>query len=239
MDAAEPYFEQQSRVTVQELLDALEGIAKDTEDDPVVEAEYQAFVKRHQLPHSDALRRDFVRVRLAFEATRDGGFWHLRWKITNRKPNSEMIWSQWRSRSKPPKVGSDDPSAVAECDELSALFAFVARGLGVDHIGLFWPQWNHVVAVWTVTHDDGTRTRVVVPTSQIFLDPDATLGTDQFNPYKQKRIYTYKRRDAKASTTIPAELARFFVEQTRRHATLSSAKLQELRNARSALLGGS
>ena len=100
---------------------------------------------------------------------------------------------------------------MAECDELSALFAFLVRRLGVKQVGLFWPVWNHVVAVWTIADD----VRIVVPTSQIFIGADESLGTDAFDPWKQKTIYAYGRRDVKPQHRINAALARFFVQQAR------------------------
>ena len=112
------------------------------------------------------------------------------------------------------------------------MFAFVARKLGVRHIGLFWPQWNHVVAVWTVQSEDGSPVRIVVPTSQIFLTDEDSLGTTGFDPWTQKTIYEYRRRDVKDSHRIDAELARFFVEQAQRYATLPQLELQRLRNQR-------
>jgi hypothetical protein len=231
-----PLFAEMQRVPVSALWTELEAIARDMERNTVIADEYAELVHTHALEDTPALFRDYVRVKLAFEATRDGGFWRLRWAITNRSPNSKEIWSQWRART---DVADDEPTAVAECDELSALFAVVARRLGVDRVGLLWPVWNHVVAVWTVRGADGRDVRLVVPTSQIFLDAQATLGTDGFNPWKQKTIYTYRSRDVSDGDEVPAPLARFFVEEARKHATRPAAELQRLRNHRSARLGGS
>ena len=192
-------------VSVDELVDELEAIAVQMESVAAVRGDYDRFLADHGLDDSEELFRDYVRVKLVFEATRDGGWWQLRWKVTNRKPNSENIWAQWAEGDVPE---ADEATAVGECDELSALFAFVVRKLGVRKVGLFWPVWNHVVAVWTVG-----ETRIVVPTSQIFIGADDSLGTNAFNPYKQKTIYTYTRRDVKGSRAIPAELARFFIRQ--------------------------
>lgn len=226
-----PPFAGRDRVRVEELFAELEIIADEMARLPAVRADYDALRQAKGLEHSEALYRDYVRVKLAFETTRDGGLWHLRWDITNEKPNSDEIWAQWKRA-----VISDDetptPTAIAECDELSALFAFVARNLGVRHIGLFWPQWNHVVAVWTVQPQDGEPVRIVVPTSQIFLGAEDSLGTDGFDPWTQKNIFEYRRRDVKSSHRIDADLARFFVVQARRDAGRSQVELQRRRNAR-------
>lgn len=226
-------------MTLERLVAELAALADAMEEDPTVQADFEAFAQARGLEPTAALRRDHARVKLAFEATRDGGWWHLRWDITNRKPNSEAIWSQWRED---PVLfdarGRPLPSATAECDELSALFAFLVRRLGVDRVGLFWPQWNHVVAVWTLVQGEATH-RVVVPTSQIFLDADASLGTDGFDPWRQKTIFTYRRQDASMRSTIPDALARTFIDQAWRHAFETRATAQEHRNARARILDGS
>ncbi len=223
-------FEGKDVVRLAELIAELDRVADEIAQSPAVRADYDALVAAHDLRDDPALFRDYVRVKLAFEATRDGGLWHLRWTITNEKPNSEQIWKQWRKASADPDAPS--PTADAECDELSAMFAFVARKLGVRHIGLFWPQWNHVVAVWTVQSADESPVRIVVPTSQIFLTNEDSLGTTGFDPWTQKTIFEYRRRDVKDSHRIDAELARFFVQQARRHGGSSQLELQRLRNER-------
>ena len=48
---------------------------------------------------------------------RDG--WNLQWAIMNRPPDSNNSWRQWTNVSAPPWVLT--PTALAECDELSAL----------------------------------------------------------------------------------------------------------------------
>lgn len=230
---AEP-FEGRETVRLTELVAELERVADELAEAPAVRADYDAFVAAHGLADTDALYRDYVRVKLVFESTRDGGLWHLSWAITNEQPNSEQIWRQWK-RAKTEQATAGDavvPTAVAECDELSALFAFMVARLGVRHVGLFWPTWNHVVAVWTVRSEEGTPVRIVVPTSQIFLTADDSLGTTGFDPWKQRTIYEYRRRDVKGSHAIDAELARFFVMQARRYAGLPQLELQRLRNER-------
>ncbi len=217
----------------------LAALADAMEEDATVQADFDDFVKARGLEPTAALRRDYTRVKLAFEATRDGGWWHLRWDITNRKPNSEEIFAQWREAPALfDATGQPLASATAECDELSALFAFVVRRLGVDKVGLFWPVWNHVVAVWSVTQGDTTH-RVVVPTSQIFLPPSASLGTKGFNPWKQKTVFTYRRKDASMKSTLPKALVDAFIDQAWTHAFEDQETAQERRNARSRALDGS
>jgi hypothetical protein len=88
-------FPDREHVTFAELVDALEVVAQQLEQEPAVVRDYEAFLAAHDLTDTPALFRDYVRVKLAFEATRDGGWWQLRWKITNQKPSSDRIWSQW------------------------------------------------------------------------------------------------------------------------------------------------
>jgi hypothetical protein len=228
-------FEGLEVVRLTELVAELERVAEALAEQPAVREDYEAFVAAHGLADSDALWRDYVRVKLVFESTRDGGLWHLRWDITNENPNSEQIWRQWK-RAKVPEGEAVLPTAYAECDELSALFAFLVARLGVRHVGLYWPTWNHVVAVWTVRSKDDAPVRIVVPTSQIFLTNDDSLGTTGFDPWSQRTIYEYRRRDVKGSHAIDAELARFFVVQARRHAGLPQLELQRLRNERDAAM---
>lgn len=231
-------FEHRRTVRWEEVIEALDEVAFELEQAAAVRADYEAFIEQHGVQDTDALFRDYVRLKLAFEATRDGGWWHLRWTITNRKPNSDAVWEQWRSLE---LAEGDAPgvTAQAECDELSALLAVVARGLGVKTIGLFWPVWNHVVAVWTIEQPGADPVRIVVPTSQIMLGPDESLGTNGFNPWRQKTIYTYRRKDVSPSDRIPAALARFMVKQARRHGQRSQVDLQQMRNERSDRFDGS
>lgn len=234
-EAEAELFAGRTHVSVDELFAELERVAVTMQDAPAVRADYEEFREAKGLPHSEALFRDYVRVKLAFEATRDGGWWHLHWDITNEKPNSDQIWRQWK-RAAPSDDAAPRPTATAECDELSALFAFVARRLGVRHIGLFWPQWNHVVAVWTVQSEDESPVRIVVPTSQIFLGADDTLGTEGFDPWTQKTIFEYRRRDVKGRHRVRAELARFFVLQAQAHGARSSVEQQRRRNVRAQVM---
>lgn len=204
---------------------------------PVVREEWARLRKAHGLSDDSALRDralydDFVRVRLAFEATRAGGLWGLAWRITDQQPRSDRIWTQWRDAV--PADTLPATTAIGECDELSALFAVVAHGLGLSsrsRVGLFWPASNHTVAVWAFDAVDGREVRVVVPTSQIFLDSVQSLDTRVFDPRTQPRLYDYRRDDA-ANVRLPAALARRFVAEARRSGTLSRGELQALRNRR-------
>lgn len=229
-------FAGREHVTLDEVVATLDVLADEMAQSPSVRKDYENLVYGFDLADTPELYRDYVRVKLAFEATRDGGWWHLSWKITNEKPNSEQIWSQWKAQRESPSHKTPSPTAFAECDELSAMFAFFGRRLGVHGLGLYWPTWNHVVAVWTVQSEDGEPVRIVVPTSQIFLDEDATLGTDGFDPWTQKTIYEYRRRDVRGAHRVDADLARFLVEQVARHGAKSQSELQQERNDRDAAL---
>jgi hypothetical protein len=197
---------------------------------------FQSFVTAHHLSKDSVRYSDFVVIRLIFEATRDAGLWNLHWQITDQPPNSDRIWKQWadiRSAS----VGK--PTAIAECDELSALFAFLVERSGVKSVGLFWPAPNHTVAVWIVKPVSGSPIRVVVPTTQIFLEETDFFDTHKFDPWRQKTIYEYTRRDAPDNFVLPASLAHFFLQQIDQYAGASDATLQRLRYVRDALFVGS
>ena len=145
-------------------------------------------------------------------------------------PNSDRVWSQWEERERrfPPLT----PTASAECDELSALFSFLVERAGARSAGLFWPYPNHTVAVWVLRPAGGAETRVVVPTSQIFLEMTDSFGTKKFNAWHQKTIYEYKRRDAPDNFELPKPLFEFFLRQIDRYAGASDSTLQEIRYLR-------
>ena len=229
-----------SAATVEQLVEGLEELALALEGEPSLEGEFLDLVESHGLLGSPDQYRDFVRLRTVFEATRDGGLWGLRWTITDREPSSENIWRQWAAWT--PPEGDDPlgtPTADAECDELSALCAWLARRLGVNGVGLFWPQSNHTVAVWSTEGVGETAVRVVIPTSQIFLGPDETLGTRQFDPWSQRTIYTYGGSDVADAFALPGELVRRFLGVIEENGARSRGDLQSRRNLRAREVGGS
>jgi hypothetical protein len=71
-----------------------------------------------------------------------------------------------------------------------------------------------------------------VPTSQIFLEETDDFDTRKFNPWTQKTIYEYTRRDVPDSFDIPKPLFDFFLQQVDRYAGASNATLQEIRYRR-------
>jgi hypothetical protein len=103
-------FEGLAVVHLTELVAQLNRVADELAEASAVRADYAAFVATHGLADSDALYRDYVRVKLVFESTRDGGLWHLRWDITNEQPNSEQIWRQWK-RARAPEGEDVVPTA--------------------------------------------------------------------------------------------------------------------------------
>ncbi len=233
-------FEGRDVVRYGEFVDALRQIADSLSAERTVRDAHQALLTEHGLSSEELPLQSFSRVRLAFEATRDGGLWDLRWDITNQMPRSDRIWAQWSSRGAELEQaatrldGSPGPSAIAECDELSALFAILARDMEVvGFVGLHWPVWNHVVAVWQVPKADGGKVRVVVPTSQVFLTPTATLGTRELET--RRVVFPYTRTDKKPDAALPGSLARYLIHRAR---TLGSLSTEEL-SARRQRLGGS
>src|SRR5262249_6220507 len=139
-------------------IDALDGSA--------LRPELTAFATRHDVdPETPGLWQDFRRLWTAFETTRDGGFWRLRWQVTDQEPSSVQIWRAWQRST--PQQAFAAASAVAECDEITALLSVAARHLGVRGVGLFYPTWNHVIAGWAPS-GFASREVVLLPTTQIF-----------------------------------------------------------------------
>ena len=200
------------RVTMGDFWNAL-GAQIDGLDTTALQPAFAEFAKHHEADSSSvALRRDFTRLWAVFEATRDGGWWRLRWQVTDQEPSSVQIWKAWK-RS-PPTQSFATPSAVAECDEITALFSVTARRLGVRGVGLFYPTWNHVIAGWAPDFqgrsglDQTKRGNVVlIPTTQIFLGCQDTFDQTSFKPPKQ--VYEFPRYDVKDNVQMPAPLADF------------------------------
>ncbi len=234
--AASSLFGQKPNTTsttqVSQLVAALRAKAKTLETTSGMRLGFQSFTAAHQLPPGSVRYSDYVLVRLLFEATRDAGFWNTHWTITDQPPNSDRIWRQWQGVRNPSYLA---PTAIAECDELSALYAFLAERAGVKSVGLLWPYPNHTVAVWTLRPAAGPAIRVVVPTSQIFLTEADTFDTRKFNPWRQTTIYEYTRRDVPDSFELPKALFDFFLQQVDKYAGASEAGLQQIRYLRDAV----
>lgn len=218
---------------VAHLVSAMRAKAKGLESSSGMRLGFQSFTTAYKIPSQSVSYSDFVIVRLLYEATRDAGFWNLHWDITDQPPNSDRIWQQWKTVKTPSPLTA---TATAECDELSALYAFLVERAGVKSVGLFWPAANHTVAVWVLHPATGPIVRVVVPTSQIFLDESDDFGTRKFDPWRQKTIYEYTRRDAPDSLELPKPLFEFFLKQMDRYGGASDAALQRLRYIREAVL---
>src|SRR5579863_6740596 len=215
--------------TLANLVIELRTRAKTLENSSGMRSSFQSFASAYKIAPNSIRYSDFVIVRLLYEATRDAGFWNMHWTITNMPPNSDQVWRQWKNLREvlPTKL-----TAFAECDELSALYAFLVERAGVRAVGLFWPYPNHTVAVWVVHPAKGADIRVVVPTSQIFLGVNDSFGTKKFNPWHQKTIFEYKRRDAPDNLQLPRPLFDYFVAQLDRYGGASDSTLQEIRYLR-------
>jgi len=207
----------------------LRAKAKTLESASGMRSGFQSFTSAHKLPPESIRYSDYVVVRLLFEATRDAGFWNLHWAITDQPPNSDRIWHQWQGANRPSALES---TATAECDELSALYAFLVERAGVKGVGLFWPAANHTVAVWVLRPTTGPIVRVVVPTTQIFLEETDRFDTKKFDPWRQKTIYEYTRRDVPDSFELPKPLFDFFLQQVDKYGGASDVTLQQLRYLR-------
>ena len=218
-----------SDTTLAQLVGAIRAKAKTLENSSGMQLGFRSFTSANKLQPGSVSLSGYAIVRLLFEAARDAGFWNLHWAITNLPPNSDNIWRQWRSAKPPTPLA---PTATAECDELSALYAFLVGRAGVRGVGLFWPAANHTVAVWVLRPSAGAAVRVVVPTTQIFLGEADFFGTRRFNPWSQKTIYEYTRRDVPDSFELPRPLFDFFLRQVDKYAGASDATLQRLRYLR-------
>lgn len=219
--------------TLAALISALRAKSESLKSSPGTRGEYESFLSAHKQAPGTVSYSDFILLHLIFEAARDAGFWNLRWSITDQPPNSDRIWAQWKEVRKPSFA---EKTATGECDELSALFAFLAMRAGVKGVGLFWPYPNHTVAVWSVHPANGPTIRVVVPTSQIFLNENDTFDTRGFDPGHQKTIYDYARRDVPDSLELPKPLFDFFLAQLDKYGGLLTKTLQQLRNLREAVI---
>jgi hypothetical protein len=218
-----------SHTTVGHLISEIRLHAKKLEKSSGMRSGFASFTSAYKLDPASISYSDFVIVRLVYEASRDAGFWNMHGTITDMPPNSDRIWKLWKDvKSVSPKVWT----AYAECDELSALYSFLVERAGVRTVGLFWPYPNHTVAVWVVHPKNGRDVRVVVPKSQVFLDMQDSFGTRKFNPWHQKTIFEYKRRDVPDSFILPRALFEYFVWQIDRYAGASDSTLQQIRYLR-------
>jgi hypothetical protein len=218
-----------SETTLARLIEQLHDRARKLENRSGMRSSFESFTSAYKISPQSITYSDFVIVRLLYEATRDAGFWNMHWTITNMPPNSDQVWRQWKAvQSVSPQV----PTALAECDELSALCAFLVERAGVRTVGLFWPYPNHTVAVWVLHPAGGAEVRVVVPTSQVFLTVNDSFATRKFNPWHQKTIYEYRRHDAPDTVELPRPLFDFFLQQIDKYAGASDSTLQQIRYLR-------
>ena len=194
---------------------------------------FRQFAKSRNLdPDTPGLSKDYVRLRVLFEAARDGGYWRLRWDITNREPSATLIWRAWQREPVDETFGH--ALATAECDELSSLYSLLARRIGVDRVGLFYPTWNHTIAAWAIKSGPRQRQRLVlVPTTQIFLPCEESFDTSGFKT-GLTNIEPYPRWDIRDNSPLPVGVAQFLLQQVRVYAP-ASLELQALLRARRAL----
>jgi len=218
-----------SHTSVGQLIGTIRGKAKALENSTGMRLSFRSFTTAYKIPPENVSYSDYVVVRLLYEGARDAGFWNLHWTVTNQEPNSDRIWRQWQAVKAP---SSATPTASAECDELSALYAFLAGRAGIKGVGLFWPFPNHTVAVWVVSPRGRPVIRMVVPTSQIFLKVTDSLDTRTFDPWRQKSIFEYARRDVPDTFELPQPLSGFFLSQVDKYAGASDSVLQQLRYLR-------
>jgi len=206
-------------------------------DKSALRPSFARFAERHGADSSsEALWQDFARLRLAFEATRDGGFWRLRWRVTDQEPSSNEIWKAWLRATPSDRFAA--VSTIAECDEITALLSLTARHLGVRGVGLFYPTWNHVIAGWSPPNAALPDARVVLlPTTQIFQECSATFDETTFKT--PKHVYEYPRTDVRDEREMSASLAVFLLEQMRVYGEASPRLLALIRAKRAELFQSS
>ena len=97
---------------------------------------------------------------------------------------------------------------------------------------------NHTVAVWMPRRTNASQARIVLPSSQVFLQPDDGFDTRAFDPRAQRVIYEYDRVDAPNDRALPERLVRFFIEQVRRYAAASDRTQRAMRQIRARFMAG-
>lgn len=223
---------QQGSMKVADFYTALKERVSSQASEGAMNRDFQEFKNRRGLG-DDYLYTQYVGVKVLFECTRDAGLWGIQWNITNQEPDSKRIWSQWQKRTTLPPYS--EPTAIAECDEISALFCFLAKKIGIRNTGLLYPTWNHTVAVWFPKVDSKKEIRVIVPTTQIFLKPNDYFDTNKFEPWRRKTLWEYTPQDVPDTYTIPKLLAEHFLSQIDKYCGASEKTLQKLRYLRDAV----
>jgi len=217
-------------ITAKEFFQQLSNELANLPESASVRKDFEIFSWRHDLKSDEMLYSQYVKIKALFESTRDGGLWGLHWRITNREPDSTRIWRQWQNLKG--DISLVRPTAIAECDEISALLAFLSKKMGIRGVGLFWPTWNHTIAVWFMKPNAKKEIRIMVPTTQIFLQESDYFGTDKFDPWRQKSVFEYRGEDIKDTSLLPKKLADFFIRQITKYAGASERTLQYLRYLR-------
>ncbi len=217
-------------ITAKEFFQQLSNQLAKLPESASVKKDFEIFSWRHDLDPDKSLYDQYVKIKALYEATRDAGLWGLQWQITNREPNSTRIWRQWQSIKG--DISLLRPTAIAECDEISALLAFLSKKMGIRGIGLFWPTWNHTIALWFMKPKAKKEIRIIVPTTQIFLQESDYFGTDKFDPWHQKSVNEYQGQDIKDTSPLTKKLTDFFIRQINKYACAAEKTLQYIRYLR-------
>jgi hypothetical protein len=217
-------------VALSELVTELRKQAKRLEQTPIMQVEYEQFTKIFTIEPSRENYEQFVIVKMLFECTRDSGLWHISWEETHLPPKSDEIWRQWTENN---NINyNTDLTAIAECDEIAALYAFLCGKLGVRGVGLYWPTYHHSIAAWNVKNRDNVIKRVLIPTSYVYFANRGYFGRTGYKPVMFDTIYEYIREDVDDELQISAELAQFMVVQPQKYCTSSEITLHRLKTIR-------
>jgi hypothetical protein len=110
----------------------------------------------------------------------------------------------------------------------------LAKHAGVTNVGLFYPTWNHTIAVWAPLSGKTKTPLIQLPTSQIFLGCDAGFDRTTFQT-KRTNIQAYPAFDLRPYSLLPAARADWMIEQVKRYAA-GSAELWSLLRAHRAVV---
>jgi len=132
----------------------------------------------------------------------------MHWTITNQEPVSPKFGSSGGDQ----KSVLREPDGSADAMSFLRCYSFLVTRSGVREWGYSGRITSHGCSLG-VASSKGADIRVVVPTSQIFLEVTIP-STQQVRSVAQKSIHEYTRRDVQTLSSSPATF-RFFLSADR------------------------